>query len=162
MFHLEIIIKQYSGGAAIYPKKEVIMKLKAIIMGVITDISLTIFFSIIIAVMIMANKADYHVLEQSIPFLIINMFIGLLCTSIGGYVTAHLAKELIIKNAFYFGIASLLISILLNSSSAILTWYSILGIILTIPFALLGGYLEKRTKESSKNHDYGERNGNLK
>lgn len=57
--------------------------------------------------MVMANQADYHVLSQSVPFIMINMLIGLVCTLNGGYVTAHLAKGSIVKNTLYFGAASL-------------------------------------------------------
>ena len=135
------------------------MDLKAVVIGVVTDIFLSLFFSLILAVMVTANQVDYQVLSQSTPFILVYMLIGLLCTSIGGYVTAHLAKDSLIKNTLYFGTASLLMSILLSIPSLIFTWTSLLGLGLTIPFALFGGFLEKRTREGTENNPAGERNG---
>lgn len=90
----------------------------------------------------------------SVAFIISTFLGGLLFTVLGGYVAARIAKFSELKHAMWEGIIALLTSapfILTLKMGWLLMWLTIIGIILTIPSAMLGGYIRLLTIKEKKN-----------
>lgn len=125
------------------------LNVKAIIWGFIADIGAsTIFafvFGIIAGVLYALNggsagnfRVDYY---ANIPSMLISLIIGLLCTTVGGYVAGKIAKRYEVLNSLAVGVLGLVIGVLFAFSLPL--WYNLLGFILVIPSAYLGGVIAK-------------------
>jgi hypothetical protein len=77
-------------------------------------------------------------------------FFGLLCTTAGGFVAAHIARGKEMRHAFATGLFSLVTGLLFSAaaSDASPLWYKLISSLLVIPCALLGGYLRTGIKRS--------------
>jgi hypothetical protein len=80
-------------------------------------------------------------LYQDVRYLTIGLILGTLSTVLGGYLSARLAKSVPYYNALAFGAVSLLVGSF--TSAEVPLWARIVGLGLTLPAALLGGYLAK-------------------
>ncbi|MBI4684424.1 MAG: hypothetical protein HY755_04410 [Nitrospirae bacterium] len=132
------------------------ISIKAVIIGLLVDIGGTFAFSfvfgILAALLLLATERDIKELEtisETPGFLVPSLFVGLLFTSLGGYVAGRIAKQAEIKNAFALGMTSatlgVMFMIFLPDAKPI--WLDFAGLSLIIPFALIGGYVCMRTKE---------------
>lgn len=140
--------------------------IKAIMIGWVTDQVVTFVGSFIIGfvatiVFILVTKVQGGNLNQmatdkfqeqfySAPILLImEGTFGLLCTMVGGFVTAYLAKVSEIKHSFAMGSLSLATSILLIRliPQPLPLWYNLWAGGLMIPFAVLGGFVRLKTKK---------------
>ncbi len=135
------------------------LSIKAIIIGLLVDIGGTFAFSFVVGIIsvavFLATGRDVKELEAIATtqgFLIPSLIAGLLFTSLGGFVAAHIAKKAEMKNAFVLGILSLAFglgtTVLMPDPAT--GWYDITGVLLIIPFALLGGYLRLKAKIESQ------------
>jgi hypothetical protein len=140
---------------------------KAVIIGLLVDIAGSIVASLIIAVaagIIMgANLAITEPglksaeisarieqqLTASVGFNLSFLFIALFFTGLGGYIAAKIAKIAELKHALAVGILSLLTGVLITIifRFPVKTLFDWSGYLLTIPFAVLGGYVRIKTKK---------------
>jgi hypothetical protein len=68
---------------------------------------------------------------------------GTASTVLGGYLAARLARIVPYFNALAFGVLSLVLGAAM--SGEVPTWFRVIGLSLTIPAALAGGYLWKQS-----------------
>ena len=88
-------------------------------------------------------------LTASIGFNFSLLFAGLFFTVLGGYIAAKIAKIAELKHALAVGILSLLTGglIAVIFRIPIKNWFDWSCYLLTIPLALLGGYIRMKTKK---------------
>lgn len=83
--------------------------------------------------------------------LLILGIIGVLCTVLGGYISGRLAKDVEVKHGTLVGLVSLVLvalqEVMLVESSPVPQWYEVVGYLVTVPAAALGGYLAQRQRE---------------
>ncbi len=86
--------------------------------------------------------------ESSLIVLIMECVVGLLSTMVGGFVSAYLAKGYEIKHSFAMGSLSFATGILIARvyPQPVPHWYNLWAGGLTIPFAILGGFIRLKTK----------------
>ena len=128
----------------------------AIFFGVITAISLFILiflFLIIIIVIISAIGYDTSpslltALRYSISGRIVIFIVSKFSICWGGYVAVRLARSSVFWNSFAVGCLFLTLditlSVLLPPSVSIPLWEFLINFVVTIPAALLGGYIGRR------------------
>ena len=138
--------------------------IKAILLGWLVDTGTSFLFSIILGLIIYffyqftaANSADAGTIEARLdnlyytfPFMVFEMSFGLIFTMVGGFVTAYIAKESIIKHTFAMGCLSLATSLLMMvylAEHSFPLWYWIAAGVLPVPAAVLGGYVYTIVKE---------------
>lgn len=132
------------------------LSIKAIITGLVVDIAGTFafyfVFVLIASLLLTATGRDIRQIEEfskTPVFLNTSFLVGLLFTSLGGFVAARIAKKAEVKNAFFVGLASLifgLIFIAVNFAAAGFWWPDLLFLLLTIPSAMLGGYIYRQDR----------------
>jgi hypothetical protein len=135
------------------------ISIKAVIIGLLVDIGGTFAFSFVfrlLAAIVLTSAGrsseDLEVFTQTMVFLLSSLAAGLLFTSLGGYITAHLARKAEMKNALVMGILSSLsgvIFLVLSHDSSPL-WFNVLSLLLVIPAAILGGYVRLSTRHEQK------------
>jgi hypothetical protein len=86
-------------------------------------------------------RAAYQVLLQDVRYLTLGLILGTASTVLGGYLAARLARNMPYWNALAFGVLGLLISTI--GSGDLPVWFKALGLLMTLPAALLGGHLAK-------------------
>jgi hypothetical protein len=86
-------------------------------------------------------RAASLALLQDVRYLTLGLFLGTASTVLGGYLAARLANSVPYWNALAFGVLGLLISMI--GSGDLPTWFKVVGLLLTLPAALLGGHLAK-------------------
>ena len=119
----------------------------AVALGFFTDVGATMIFGVLLAIVggvgLAAGGADPQaidaIVERSAGFLAG----GLVCTALGGYVAARFANHSEYANAFAVGLASLVFGevMLLVQPQDYPLWLRLLGDVLVIPAALVGGHL---------------------
>jgi hypothetical protein len=92
-------------------------------------------------------------LNEAPDFLFASLAVGLLCTLIGGFVTAHLARGAELRNAVVMGVASAGsgLALALTGTGGPPVWYLALGTALTVPAAVLGGLARERMRAGTGN-----------
>lgn len=151
-------ISQSSGGGSAHDhpvsqKLDSLLRdfsIKAVIYGLLLDVIGTQFFNFIISfaygfiVGITGTNPEpiTPTLYSSESFIVVNLAVGLLFTLSGGFLTAHFAKKLELKHAFIMGASSAFFRWILSGFQVPNQYYAI-GLLLTIPAALLGSYLYK-------------------
>lgn len=86
-------------------------------------------------------RAAYQVLLQDVRYLTFGLILGTASTVLGGYLAARLARSVPYWNALAFGVLGLLISLI--GSGDLPAWFKVIGLLLTLPAAVLGGHLAK-------------------
>ena len=86
-------------------------------------------------------RRAYQVLMQDVRYLTLGLLLGTASTVLGGYLAARLARSTPYFNALAFGVLGLLISSI--GSGDVPAWAKVVGLLLTLPAALLGGHLAK-------------------
>lgn len=140
---------------------------KAVIIGLLVDIAGSIVVWLVIAVVagiiigtrlaitepgLKSAEITARIEQQLTPSVGFNLsflFIGLFFTGLGGYIAAKIAKFAELKHAFAVGILSLVTGVLVTVifRIPIKNWFDWSGYLLTIPLALLGGYIRMKTKK---------------
>jgi hypothetical protein len=131
------------------------ISIKAIILGVLTDIGGTFLFSVIFGILAgiaMAVKGITAAemterLEQPV-FLISNLVIGLIFTLLGGLVAGRIAKRSELLHGGIVGGISIIFSLTFLSSVPVL--YNAVALPLVIPAAVLGGFIARRYRDNTK------------
>lgn len=93
-------------------------------------------------------RAAMEVLLQDRRYLISTLIFGTASTILGGYLAARLARAVPYFNALAFGVLGLVFSMFnLGDAPA---WFKVIGLTLTLPAALLGGYLVKQGSQAGR------------
>ena len=129
--------------------------IKAVIYGVLldyigtqaTNFLLGFVSGVILAVNGTSSVQIAEIFSEYGSFVIVSLTIGLLFTLSGGFLTAHVAPRFELKHAFVMGAASVFLSLIISGFHVPNQYYAI-AILLAIPAALLGGYLQRITKQS--------------
>ncbi len=77
----------------------------------------------------------------SMPFLLSSLILGTLTTLLGGYVAARIAKKEAYWNAGAIGVIGVILGIITAGEYPL--WFSLLGDLMMVAAALLGGHLAK-------------------
>ena len=99
------------------------------------------------------DQAGLDRLNDAPDFLFMSLGIGLVCTALGGFVTAHLARGGEVRHAIVMGVASAASALLLalTGTGGPPVWYLGIGTALTVPAAALGGLVRERTRARAGN-----------
>ena len=126
------------------------MKIKPIIIGILVDSACSILLAIPIGVVavIYSHSKDFTpesfeaYYYNSLPFMLLSLWAGLVAVALGGAVTARIAKEKRLLHALLMGIGTSLLSIPISLSLPL--WFNVASYTLMIPCALLGGWIVAR------------------
>jgi|SRR5262245_78244 len=131
----------------------------AVVLGFFTDIGATMIFGLVLAIAGGAGAAAGGasaegigaIVERSAGFQLLGLAGGLACTALGGYVAARFANHAEYANAFAVGVASLVFGevMLLVQPQDYPVWLRLLGDVLVIPAALVGGHLRMLQKRAA-------------
>lgn len=128
------------------------MRIGAIAAGWLTDLGLSLLFFATLAAIVGADGSDAKEVSRrmgaSVELLLSSLLVGLAFTGIGGYVAATIAKQQHIRHAVAVGLLSLGLGVssLLGGGGDQHAWITGLGLVLTVPFAALGGYYRRVTE----------------
>ena len=125
------------------------LSIRAIAVGFATDMFLTQLFVLALMIMLFDPGSSSECLAQRIDFRLLDLLglsWGLLFTGLGGFVTGRLAPAYRYRNAVMTGGLSLLTSLSINGEPN--EWTYVLGLLLTVPVALLGAWLSGRWREN--------------
>lgn len=121
------------------------LKIKALVLGSLTDIGGTIIIGIIWGVLIglyydlQGYPEPENVMQyQGLNILVPGFIIGICLTVLGGYVSGRVAKVQEILHGSIVGCMSLFFGLWYWTSFPF--WYNIAGMIVVIPCGMLGGY----------------------
>jgi hypothetical protein len=70
------------------------------------------------------------------------LILGTASTVVGGFLVARIARQIPYFNALAYGVLGIVLSMLWSGDAP--TWFTVIGIGLTVPAALLGAYFGKR------------------
>jgi hypothetical protein len=87
-------------------------------------------------------RRAYQVLVQDVRYLSLGLILGTASTVLGGYLAARLAGTVPYFNAAAFGLLTLLVNSI--GMGEVPLWLWIMGLLLTMPAALLGGHIAKQ------------------
>lgn len=90
-------------------------------------------------------KAAAAALLRNTGFLRAALVLGTASTVVGGFLVARIARRIPYFNALAYGLLCVLLSLLWTGESPM--WFTVVGIGLTVPAALLGAYFGKRLSE---------------
>ena len=106
------------------------MKIKAIALGTLTDLVLSLICALPVGILgailhrAHGSKATFETfLHSNMLLMLLSLFVGLVAVCVGGGVTAYVAKEKRVWNAFLMGVVTSLIGILFSLSLPI--WFNI-------------------------------------
>jgi len=132
----------------------------AVVLGFFTDIGATMIFGLVLAIVggagLAAGGASPDaidaIVERSAGFQLFGLAGGLACTALGGYVAARFANHAEYANAFAVGVASLVFgeAMLAIQPQDYPIWLRLLGDVLVIPAALVGGHLRMLQKRAAR------------
>ncbi len=132
----------------------------AVVLGFFADIGTTMVFGIVLAIVggagLAAGGASPEVIdaivERSAGFQLFGLAGGLCCTALGGYVAGRFANHAEYANAFAVGVASLVFGevMLLVQPQDYPVWLRLLGDVLVVPAALVGGHLRMLQKRAAR------------
>jgi CBS domain containing-hemolysin-like protein len=88
-------------------------------------------------------RAAALALGQNSGYLTTALILGTVSTVVGGYLVARMARQVPYFNALAFAVLGILLGLLLSADLP--TWFMIVGFGLSIPAALCGAYLNKRS-----------------
>lgn len=102
-------------------------------------------------------EAYIEQLHGSPEFMLIFSLIGLLCISLGGFVAARRAGYAEVRHSALVGVGSILVAFAMEGLAPAdaagevwsPAWLQVLGYLLAIPFAVLGGIFAERTRSDS-------------
>lgn len=126
------------------------MKIIAIALGIIVDLVCSGLLAIPLHVYglldYLANGCTLDTYEaylySNIPLMSTAVFLGSSMVVLGGGITAYVAKEHRMRNAFLMGFIMLIIMIPLSRNLPL--WFNALSFSITVPCALLGGWMVEK------------------
>ncbi|MFQ5938004.1 MAG: hypothetical protein ACE5LB_16510 [Acidiferrobacterales bacterium] len=127
----------------------------AVLLGIVADLgatflammALTAFLGAQAGVENLPKEEAMQLIEKTLrepPYLLLGGVLGLLATVLGGYVAARVADVAPLLNAACVGVFGVVLGILFIGQSPL--WFSLLGILLTPPAAIVGGVLWRRSR----------------
>lgn len=140
------------------------MKLIAVVAGWATDFGATMLVSTVLGVVLAMVAGVQHAgggiapdsaqlettvvaLAHTLPMLLLSLVLGSMTTVLGGFVAAFIARRDEIWHALATGTLVLLTGLLFITAEHAMAgdqyplWYIIVGLLLTFPCAMLGGWL---------------------
>lgn len=124
------------------------IKVKAILLGVLTDVAGSTVTGIVIGIGLGIALAAQHVPTNEIAIrlhgasvLISSLILGFGFTVLGGYVAGRVAKQSEILHGGIVGAIGILFSLFTISYPL---WYNIVAIIGIVPFGIIGGLLARK------------------
>jgi hypothetical protein len=87
-------------------------------------------------------RAVFAQLNQDRGFLTAAMILGTASTVLGGYIVARLAQSVPYFNALAFAVVGIVLGALMSGDLPV--WFTVVGLTLSVPAALLGAHLYKR------------------
>lgn len=127
--------------------------LKAVLLGIATDLGVT-FVAIMVLIAFLGLNAEMETVPeeeavqlmestlQEPTYLLVGGLLGLIATVLGGYVAAKFARAAPLLNAACVGVFGVIFGIFFIGGSPL--WFDLIGIILTLPAAIVGGFLWRR------------------
>ena len=135
----------------------------AIALGFVVDLVGTMIVSVVTTfvtgVALAAGGASpaeiAETIQQSSGYHLIGLAGGLACTALGGYVAARFANHSEYANAFAVGVASLVFgeAMVLVFGTELPLWLRLLGDLLVIPAAVVGGHARVLQKRAAATAD---------
>jgi hypothetical protein len=131
---------------------------KAVMVGIVTDLGAT-FVAMMLLTSLFGSRAGVDSISneearqlvnramQDPAYLLLGGMLGLAATTLGGYVAARVAEVAPLLNAACVGLFDLALGIVTINQSPL--WYSLAGILLTLPAAITGGVLWRRAVQGS-------------
>ena len=124
------------------------LNIRAIGIGVLVDIGGTIVAALIFAIVysIILSQQGYSpdeiesMMTTSSFVYFVGLILGLGCTVLGGFVCGRITKREEVKHSALVGLVGLVLA-LLSTGGPEPIWYQIIGVILTVPLAVVGGYI---------------------
>lgn len=113
------------------------MNIKAIALGLLADLLCTVLGGLASGLVCVA----FGVASEGRLGNAMVVILGSMCPVVGGAVTARVARDRRLWNAFLMGIASLTVEM---ASGAMFSWVGFAALFLTIPCAVLGGLIVER------------------
>jgi len=115
------------------------LSLRALAVGLVTMLALDLASGIALLILWpgVRTSADFAALADQPAYLAISFVLGTLTTAVGGGVCARLAPTLPYWHAAAFGVLSVVVGLLLSDPGQS-WWFTALGVLATLPAALLG------------------------
>ena len=129
---------------------------KAVLAGAATDFACTFTTSILLAVVLMGAMAaqgqnlqgmatNAENFNYNLPLALAGLTFGLCSTALGGFVAAQIARGAELSNAGAVGVIAILMgAVMLPLDQSPIAWTSYLSFALSVPAALLGGWVRLR------------------
>ncbi|OLC52596.1 MAG: hypothetical protein AUH85_16660 [Chloroflexi bacterium 13_1_40CM_4_68_4] len=132
------------------------IRVTAVLVGWLVDTLSTTIAGIPLLAAFGVDATDQTALDRlndAPDFLLASLALGLVCTALGGFVTAHLARGAEMRNALVMGVASAASALLLalTGVGGPPVWYLGVGTALTVPAAALGAVIRERTRAETGN-----------
>ncbi len=128
------------------------VSIKGILLGFLIDVGVSIGGTIVIAIVLMIQNGIPENPESIMTPCTygLSLVVAFLGTTLGGFVTGKIAKKSEVFNASLMGLLSVLTAIPFMNGPLL---YDVAGYGLTIPFAILGGYLAiKKNTSNQRTH----------
>jgi hypothetical protein len=127
---------------------------KAVLFGILADIGATFIAMMVLTTFLgtqvggegLSQEEAMQLIERTLkepPYLLLGGLLGLLATVLGGYVAARTAEVAPLLNAACVGVFDIVLGIFFIGESPL--WFSLIGLLLTMPAAVAGGVLCRRT-----------------
>lgn len=133
------------------------MKIFAVVLGIIVDLVCSVLLAIPLHIFgildYLGNGGSLDTYEtylySSLPLMLTGIFLGSSAVILGGGITAYVAKEHRMRNAFFMGFFLLFIMIPISRNLPL--WFNVVSFAITVPCALLGGWMvEKLLKRQQR------------
>lgn len=128
----------------------VMINLRAIARGFLTDISATCLFAAALSlIMCDPGSSDTALIERWAGTDLVNwtcLIGGLAMTGLGGFVTGRLSPRRELTHATLMGCLSFFVAMVTQGGCPLVDWFSFTGLVLTLPVAQLGGAVASLTR----------------
>ena len=133
------------------------LNIRAIGIGVLVDIGGSMVAAVIFAIIYSIFLAQQGYSPDEIESMMttsslvyfVSLILGLACTVLGGFVCARIAKREEVKHSAIVGAVGVVLA-LLSTGGPEPIWYLIIGVILTVPLAVVGGYIAHTKNKAIK------------
>lgn len=131
---------------------------KAVLFGILADIGATFIAMMVLTTFLgtqvggenLSQEEVMQLIERALqepPYLLLGGLLGLLATVLGGYVAARTAEVAPLLNAACVGVFDVVLGIFLIGGSPL--WFGVIALLLTLPAAIAGGVIARRTTAQS-------------
>lgn len=117
--------------------------LKAILWGLAVDIVLSTVLGGLLLITTFGPQSTPDAFNTDTGALLFSLIFGLLCTTIGGYITSYKSPSSKLANVLFNSALGVLLGLIIEIFYTFPLWFTLVGSLLVIPFNILGWYLEK-------------------